>query len=562
MPEVSRVVDGAAMRAWIEASHASLVEARARLDALNVFPVADSDTGTNLLLTLAAGRTAVADLDPDAPLGEVANALADGALMGARGNSGIILSQYLRALGETFADQSEADGGFVAWALDRASLSATEAMAEPVEGTALTVVQGAADAGRRAAYLVRGGDVLPVAPVVRAAVDGARVALARTPSLLAPLAERGVVDAGGAGFVLLLQALHDVVTGSTAPAPLVLEADPALLAAAAVGAGARGTPAPGQAGCGPHAPYTQAELDHWQAGDYEVMYVLSASEEEADFLRHRLSRIGASVGVVGGVGTGRRRGLWHVHVHTDDPVAAVAAATRAAPAAHLRQVCVRYLRLPWTSGHGSPPPGTTAAALAEASLGVVACTCAPGLLAPLAGAGAVVVLVDPGAPEGVGAGIMRAVVDSGRAEVVVLPCEQVSAAQAHAVASRSGRDGGPGVEVLASGDEASVVGAVAAVTAGPAAAQRRALVAALARTRVRAVAPEGAEGGDLADAAVAAVRDLVRHGDEVLTVVGGRDASPQVLSAVEAAALEAVPGLEVVALAGGQVRPALALGVE
>lgn len=545
MATASGTFDGGAMRAWTERAHGALVDVRARLDALNVFPVPDSDTGTNLLLTLTAGRVALADVPADAPLGEVAQAVAEGALMGARGNSGIILSEYLRSLGDTFADQTDADGGHWALALDRAAHSASAAMVEPVEGTALTVVQGAADAGRRAAYVARGGDV-PVAPVLAAAVDGAREALARTPGLLAPLAERGVVDAGGAGFVVLLQALVDVVTGSTAPVPLVLTAPGAADHAAAHTPGAA---------CEPHA-YTQAELEHYQAGDYEVMYVLTATEDEADRLRARLSRIGSSVGVVGGVPGGRRRGLFHVHVHTDEPVAAVDAARGAA----LRQVCVRYLR-------------GAADDAADGGLGVVACTAAPGLLAPLAGAGAVVVLVDPEGAEGVRAGILRAVVDSGRPRVAVLPCGPVSAAAAAAAAAAFVPPGAPRVEVLPSAHEAAVVTAVAALVAGSGEARRAALVAALARTRVAAVEwpggrPEAGAAGwaaavdALAAAAGGAVRDLVRPGDEVLTVIGGRGVPTAVLDVVAEVAGAVVGGLDVVTLDGGQGRPALALGVE
>lgn len=546
--------DGGAMRAWAERAHALLAEARLRLDELNVFPVPDSDTGTNLLRTLTAGRAALAEVPPDAPLGDVAQAVADGALMGARGNSGIILSQYLRALGEAFADQADADGGHWALALDRAAYSAVEAMAEPVEGTALTVVRGAADAARGAAFLARGADV-PVEPVLTAAVDGARSALARTPSLLSPLAERGVVDAGGAGFVLLLQALVDVVMGSTAVVPLVLTAPPREAAPRGPDDGAPSGQDGGLGilGCPPHA-YTAAELEHWQAGDYEVMYVLTASDEDADLLRDGLGRIGASVGVVGGVAPGRRLGLWHVHVHTDEPTAAIGAA-RGAP---LRQVCVRYLRAP-VGGDD------------EGHLGVVACTAAPGLLAPLAGAGAVAVLVDPAGAEGVRAGIVRAVVDSGQSDVVVLPCGPISAEAALGVAEAfAAAVGGPRVEVLDSRGEAAVV--AAAATAGQGGARRASMSDALARTRVASVewpgAPSAADAArpepvpQLAVAASDAVRALVRPGDEVLTVIAGRDVPPAVVDAVEEAACAVVGGLEVVRLVGGQVAPALSLGVE
>ena len=533
--------DGAAMRAWIDRSCAALAEIRDELDALNVFPVPDSDTGTNLYLTLAEGRAAFADLPPDAPLGDVAQAVALGALMGARGNSGIILSQYLRAVGETFADQTEAEGGQWAWALDRAALAATGAMAEPVEGTALTVVSAASDAGRRAAYLARGSDDTPVHIVVREATSAARGALARTPSMLAPLAERGVVDAGGAGFVVLLQALEEVVTGSPSDVPLTLTAP----------AGVRG-PAGGPTGVVDEclgAPGHTHDYEHFQAGDFEVMYVLKASETDADRLRHRLSTIGTSVGVVGGVAPGAKKGLWHVHVHTDEPVLAV----EAAQGFGIRQVCVRYLR------GERPVPG---------SLGLVACTRAPGLIAPLAIAGAVVVHIDAGDPK-IRSGIARAVVDSGRERVAILPCGPRTAAAAGDVAEALTAEGSPvAVDVLQSRGEAAVVAGVAGLAgSGSAEAAIGRVASEIARTRTAVVRWSGEPGQEeripkLVDAGTHAVRNLLRPEDEVLTVVTGRDVPPEVLVALSDAARAVAPDVEVIELEGGQVSPALSLGAE
>lgn len=520
----SSTFDSAGLRAWIERAHESLVDARDRLDALNVFPVPDSDTGTNLVLTLAEGRDAVSHMPAEAPLGDLAQSLADGVLVAARGNSGIILSQYLRAIGEVFADQADVDGGLWALALDRGALMATSAMAEPVEGTALTVIDAAADAARGAAYRARGGSI-PVGDVALAAVAAAREALLRTPTLLAPLAERGVVDAGGAGFVLLLQALADVVTGSRADAPLQLEVEPS-----AIDVGA-----PGRCASAGHG--SPEDLAHWQSGAFEVMYVLRATLEDAEMLQAALGRIGASVGVVGGLTPGRMSGLWHVHVHTDDPVAAVTAA-RGAP---LRQVCIRYLR------------GQSASSDA---VGVVACTRAPGLIAPLAEAGAVVVLVDPRGPAGVRAGIARAVVDCGRPEVVVLPCDAVSSEAARASAQRALT---PDVEVLDCADEAAVVAGVAALgEAGGSAADR--LRAAIDRTRTAAVGRQ--VDGDLVVAAAAAARALVRPGDEILTAVVGADVPRAALDALGEAARSISPGIEILEVDGGQAAPALSLGVE
>jgi dihydroxyacetone kinase-like predicted kinase len=533
---------GRAMRQWIARGTEALADARGRLDALNVFPVADSDTGTNLYLTLAEGRAALAEVPPDAPLGEVAQAVAHGALLGARGNSGIILSQYLRALAETFADQAEAEGGQWAAALDHAALSARAAMAEPVEGTALTVVAAAADAARRAAYLARGAADIAVAEILLAATAAAREALARTPTMLAPLAERGVVDSGGAGFVLLLQALADVVTGSTQEVPLTLTAAPR---ASRGGEADAVRPVNDCADPGLNRSHRhEHDLEHYQAGDYEVMYVLSASEDDADRLRDRLGGIGVSVGVVGGVSAGHTTGLWHVHVHTDEPLSAVTTAE----GSPIRQVCVRYLR---------------AERADDESLGVVACTRAPGLIAPLAGAGAVVVYVDPADPE-IRAGIARAIVDSGKGRVAVLPCGPRTAAAAEAVVETLGARGTPvEVEVLASRGEAAVVAGVAGLSGATSAQEALDLVrAGVDRTRTALVRWPIPGDGALADAAAGTVTELVRPGDVILTVVAGRGVPRDALDAVGSAARTRVPEIEVLELDGGQVSPALALGVE
>ncbi|MDP9075663.1 MAG: DAK2 domain-containing protein, partial [Actinomycetota bacterium] len=170
------------------------------INRLNVYPVPDGDTGTNMALTL---ESVVAEL-PDTPadLAVVCAALSHGSLMGARGNSGVILSQILRGVAEAFRDNVLGDGATVATALGQAARGAYQAVMRPVEGTILSVVKAAAAAaeGVRASSLVE---------VLDAAKAAASVALELTPEQLPVLKAAGVVDAGGAGFVLLLDAfLH------------------------------------------------------------------------------------------------------------------------------------------------------------------------------------------------------------------------------------------------------------------------------------------------------------------------------------------------------------------
>ena len=186
---------------------------RTAIDRLNVYPVPDGDTGTNMARTLDA---VVAEME--AAPGELVptcDAISHGSLMGARGNSGVILSQVLRGIAATLKGRTDLDGAAFADALAAASTAAYQAVLTPVEGTILTVVRESADGGAPGGR--RRGRRWP--SVVRAARDAGRVSLARTPELLPVLADAGVVDAGGAGFLLLLDAALHVVDGEPLPEP-------------------------------------------------------------------------------------------------------------------------------------------------------------------------------------------------------------------------------------------------------------------------------------------------------------------------------------------------------
>ncbi len=188
---------------------ADLLEAhREVINRLNVYPVPDGDTGTNMSLTVAA---VVAELDAhDASLtmAEVCRAVSHGSLMGARGNSGVILSQLLRGVAETLRDHDEIDAGTLAAALEHADRLARQAVVRPVEGTILTISRAAAEGARGSTDLCA---------LAHGARDASRAALERTPELLPVLAQAGVVDAGGAGLCLLLDALCNVVAGDPLP---------------------------------------------------------------------------------------------------------------------------------------------------------------------------------------------------------------------------------------------------------------------------------------------------------------------------------------------------------
>jgi len=273
------------------------------IDRLNVYPVPDGDTGTNMALTLTSVVAELESADPD--LTSTCRAIGHGALMGARGNSGVILSQILRGLSQTIARAADHDGlgGIdavtVASGLDVAAKGAYEAVGNPVEGTILTVVRAAADA---AAKVAADGSPTLVA-VLEAALEGGHEALARTPELLPVLAEAGVVDAGGTGLLLLLDAFLHVVDGRPLPEASMTEAvaDAALV----------------EVGHGSGAHSDEGGLADLR---YEVMYLLEAPDAAVPGFKQVWGGIGDSIVVVGG------DGLWNCHIHTDDIGASIEAA--------------------------------------------------------------------------------------------------------------------------------------------------------------------------------------------------------------------------------------------
>jgi DAK2 domain fusion protein YloV len=278
------------------------------VNRLNVYPVPDGDTGTNMALTL---ESVVAELDGCDDMVSTCKAISHGSLMGARGNSGVILSQVLRGLSDGLKGLEAADGQALADALKGASEAAYTAVMRPVEGTILTVVREAADAADVAA-----GEGKQLVDVLDAAHGAASAALANTPELLPVLKEAGVVDAGGAGFVLLLDVLLNVAAGRPVPEP---ETIPIGAVAGRAAGGIAGT-APAGATADQNAV---AELAHESGvGDlrYEVMYFLEAPDETVPAFKDVWAGIGDSIVVVGG------DGIWNCHIHTDDIGSSIEAA--------------------------------------------------------------------------------------------------------------------------------------------------------------------------------------------------------------------------------------------
>ncbi len=286
------------LRAVVDAYNDALAAHREPINRLNVYPVPDGDTGTNMSLTLGSVSESLDGVDDD--LAAVCKAVSHGSLMGARGNSGVILSQVLRGFVGVVAESGGLDGAGLARALRAASDAAYEAVMRPVEGTILTVVRESAEAAEEAIAAYADADLVSV---LAAARERGEKALAGTPELLPVLAEAGVVDAGGTGYLLLLDALLHVADGRPVPEPRVGEG--------AVRADARLV----------HA----AADEHGGSGDlrYEVMYFLEAPDDAIPAFKDVWAGIGDSIVVVGG------DGLWNCHIHTDDIGAAVEAAVDA-----------------------------------------------------------------------------------------------------------------------------------------------------------------------------------------------------------------------------------------
>ncbi len=289
------------------------------INALNVYPVPDGDTGTNMALTVDSvvqelarldGLHAIDDATPKGAgacvpsdgrvqMAEVCKAVAHGSLMGARGNSGVILCQLLRGFTNVLAEADEAEASDVARALTAASDAARQAVLRPVEGTILTVARAAAQGAEHAAQ-----DGAVLVAVLDSARDAAADALAHTPEQLHVLAQAGVVDAGGTGYVLLLDAALNVVDDRALP-----EAPPASEALRPVPADALPRLA---SGAGESQPDGMLR--------YEVMYLLEAPDDTVDAFKDVWAGIGDSIVVVGG------DGLWNCHIHTDDVGGAIEAA--------------------------------------------------------------------------------------------------------------------------------------------------------------------------------------------------------------------------------------------
>ncbi|HEY5031207.1 MAG TPA: DAK2 domain-containing protein [Actinomycetes bacterium] len=528
-----------AVRAWCRDALDALGRAREEIDALNVYPVPDGDTGTNLYLTM---ESAIEELDArpsDDDLPRMLRALAHGALLGARGNSGVILSQLVRAAAEVLSaagDDRQKDT--FALALRKAADAAYAAVAHPVEGTILTVARAAADAAHAEAAKADSA----LAHVVRAAAAAAHEALDRTPSMLEPLRLAGVVDAGGRGLTVLLDSLVRAVTGEhpMSQPPRVAVPQP------------RQSTEPEQPDDGPA---------------FEVMYLLEADDAATSTLRSALEPLGDSLLVVGG------DGLWNVHVHVDDVGAAVEAGIRAG----------RPYRIKVT--HFGEQVVRMRARGRDVGRAVVAFAPGEGLAALVRQCGALVVLGGPGNRPAT-RDVLEAIQAAHAPEVVVLPNDADTVPVAEAAAEYA-RAGGLRVAVIPTRASVQVLAALAVHDAGrryeddvvsmtaAARATRTGSVTTAVRealTSVGVCRPGDVLGliegdvvsiGDDVEASGEGVLDrMLMSGGELVTLLLGVEAATDLADRLERHLAQTHPEVEVLVHAGGQQHYPLLVGVE
>jgi len=264
------------------------------INRLNVYPVPDGDTGTNMARTLDAVVTELEGASPG--LETTCEAISHGSLMGARGNSGVILSQILRGLSATLKTAQTSGAQRVAEALKAASAAAYEAVLKPIEGTILTVVRETAEAATKAA-----NEGASLVVMLRDARNAGRKALDNTPELLPVLKDAGVVDAGGAGFLLFMDSALHVVDGEPLPEPIYDDG-----------------PSAEQLEKVALRTATDGSVDVSELR-YEVMFLLDLDDTNLKNFKNAWGEIGDSIVVVGG------DGLYNCHIHTNDIGAAVEA---------------------------------------------------------------------------------------------------------------------------------------------------------------------------------------------------------------------------------------------
>jgi DAK2 domain fusion protein YloV len=302
---------------WLSANHEEV-------NRLNVFPVPDGDTGTNMLLTLQSAVEDIKESDA-AEVSKIAKLASHGSLMGARGNSGVILSQIFRGFARAVEGKSSLTPAELAAAFEEAANAAYRAVNKPTEGTILTVAR---EAGRAAAAAAASpGATVP--RVIAAAADGARAAVLKTPSQLQILRDAGVVDAGGYGLQVILEGMLKTIEESESSNGAVVTSRPVL----------------------PVASQVAVALPE-EGWGYCTEFLIEGADLDLDVIKNQIEALGNSVLVVG------EPELVKVHVHTDDPTRVITLAGRYGKLLKLNvgDMSTQHRRILEDEGHAARAP--------------------------------------------------------------------------------------------------------------------------------------------------------------------------------------------------------------
>ncbi len=525
-------LDGPLFRALFADASTLLHRHTDALNAINVFPVPDGDTGTNMHLTLRAGLDAL-EQELETSLLAGARALAHGSLMGARGNSGVILSQILRGLAAGLGDRTSADGAALAGALRSASDAAYAALAEPAEGTILTVIREAAESVAAAPKSFE--------ETLATAAGAAFRAVERTPELLPALKEAGVVDAGGLGLAVILEGLLRSLRNDTVDVDLAPDA--------------------------PQAPGWRSEaasLHHARHGEsgYCTEFVVANVAAATDDIRERLTTLGGSVLVVGDTE------LTRVHVHTATPDDAIAYGHTLGDVTNVKVDNMDEQMQRFSAAGAAPAPYATAAAAA-----IVAVAAGDGLEAAFRSLG-VTQLVRGGQTMNPSAGEILAAIDACQQnDVIVLPNNKNIIAASDQAAGESDkrvcvvptRSIPQGIAAALALDPDLGLESNAEAMRDASAAVRSAEVTRAARATVvggREIAVGQAIGivdgelrvaaADVAAAAVDCVEEMLHPGASLLTVYYGADVRAEDTESLAAELRSRYAILELELVAGGQ----------
>ena len=543
-------LDAAALRQVVTVFRDALVDHREAVNNLNVYPVPDGDTGTNMSLTLRSVVEELDGVDADtadaADMAVICKAIAHGSLMGARGNSGVIMSQILRGFSGVAAETDEVDGALFAIALAAAAEGAYGAVGNPVEGTILTVVREASEAAVAAAET--GADLVGVLDAAR--TEGG-ASLERTPTLLKVLADAGVVDAGGSGFLLFLDAALNVVDDRPLPEPDVQ--------------------APPEFEMEPVAEDGEKSIADLR---YEVMFLLDAPDESIEGFKAAWAEVGDSIVVVGG------DGIFNCHIHCDDIGAAIECGIDVGRPHKIRvtDLLEELDGLANASDHEedwvkgelgiepevSGPPVPTAVVAVAVGAGVVSILKSMGVHAVVTGGQS----MNPSTAD-----LVAAVEAVPAPEVVILPnnkniipvAEQVDAQTSRTVKVVPTRGIAEGIASLMSYDPQATAEANAAGMAEVAEGVLAGEVTQAVRESTSEAGPivegdwlgirrEGicAVQPTLAEAAIELLNVMITHDHELLTVIAGDDADDDTTARIEAWVEEHHEDVEVEVHEGGQ----------